>query len=88
MISNYQECQNLIKKINSDIDINQGFMQNPEAQYQQRNNYIEILEYALNSGELYHLYDIWQVFARAREEATRGFFLDLWDIYEKQESRR
>lgn len=86
MISNYQECQNLIKKINSDIDKDKGFMQNPEEQYQQRNNYIEVLEYALNSNELYHLYDIWQVFARARDEATRGFFLDLWDIYEKQDN--
>lgn len=85
MISNYQECQVLIKQINSDININKGFMQNPEEQYQQRNKYIEVLKYALNSNELYHLYDIWQVFARAREQATRGFFLDLWDIYEKQE---
>ena len=85
MIANYQECQNIIKQINSDIDINPGFMQNPEEQYQQRNKYIEVLKYAVSNNELYHLYDIWQVFAKAREQATRGFFLDLWDIYEKQE---
>jgi len=84
-ITNAQECQNLIQKINSAITNNPGFMKNPEEQYQQRNNYIEILEYGIKNNELYHLYDIWQVFAQAREEATRGFFLDLWDIYEKKE---
>ncbi|MBR8828173.1 MAG: hypothetical protein DSM107014_09805 [Gomphosphaeria aponina SAG 52.96 = DSM 107014] len=85
LITNAQECQNLIQKINSAIADNPGFMKNPEEQYQQRNNYIEILEYGIKNNELYHLYDIWQVFAQAREEATRGFFLDLWDIYEKKE---
>ncbi|WP_414624792.1 hypothetical protein [Calothrix sp. CCY 0018] len=87
MISNSQECQSLIQHINSLIDNRPGFMQNPSEQYQQRNNYIEILEYAINYDELYHLYDIWKVFARTREEATRGFFLDLWDISEKKELR-
>lgn len=85
MIKNYEECQNLIQNINSAIVDNPGFMQNPEEQYKQRNKYIEVLEYAIKNNELYHLYDIWQVFAQAREEATRGFFLDLWDIYNRQE---
>lgn len=86
MIKNHQECQNLIQNINSGIVNNPGFMQNPEEQYKQRNKYIEVLEYALRSNRLYHLYDIWQVFSQAREEATRGFFLDLWDLYNRQES--
>lgn len=84
MISNSQECQNLIHNINRAIDTNREFMQKPQEQYQQRYNYIQVLEYAVNSKELYHLYDIWQVFARTRKEATRGFFLDLWDISEKK----
>jgi hypothetical protein len=87
MLSNSQECQDLIKSINSDIDRNEGFIKNPEEQYRQRNKYIEILDYAIDNNELYHLYDIWQVFARARQQATRGFFLDLWDIYEEREQK-
>ena len=87
MLSNSQECQDLIKSINSDMDRNEGFIKNPEEQYRQRNKYIEILDYAIDNNELYHLYDIWQVFARARQQATRGFFLDLWDIYEEREQK-
>lgn len=85
MITNSQECQTLIQSINSAIVDNQGFMRNPEEQYKQRNKYIEVVEYAIENNQLYHLYDIWQVFAQARKEATRGFFLDLWDIYNRQE---
>jgi hypothetical protein len=84
MLSNSQECQDLIKSINSDIDRNEEFIKNPEEQYRQRNKYIEILDYAIDNNELYHLYDIWQVFARARQQATRGFFLDLWDISKRK----
>jgi hypothetical protein len=85
MIENSSECQILIQNISLAIVDDRGFMQNHEEQYKQRGNYIEVLKYAFEKDELYHLYDIWQVLAQAREDATRGFFLDLWDLYELQE---
>ena len=85
MLNNTYECESLVKSINFNIDNNEEFLKNPQEQYQQRNKYIEIVDYAIQSGELYHLYDIWQVYARGRNQATRGFFLDLWDIYEQKE---
>ncbi len=87
MLANSQECEDLIKSINFEIDSNKEFLNQPEEQYRQRNKYIEIISYALENKELYHLYDIWQVYAKGREQATRGFFLDLWDIYEQREKQ-
>jgi hypothetical protein len=85
MLNNTLECERLVKSISSDVDNSEEFLKSPQEQYQQRNKYIEIVDYAIKSGELYHLYDIWQVYARGRNQATRGFFLDLWDIYEQRE---
>lgn len=85
MLNSTYECESLVRSINSDIDSNEEFLKNPQEQYQQRNKYIEIVDYAIQSGELYHLYDIWQIYARGRNQATRGFFLDLWDIYEQRD---
>ncbi|WP_036487447.1 hypothetical protein [Myxosarcina sp. GI1] len=87
MVSNCQECDDLIRNINREIVENKGFMQNPQEQYNQRSRYLEVLKYTLENNKLYHLYDIWQVFSQARDKATRGFFLDLWDLYNQQEGK-
>jgi len=81
VINNEQECQKLIQSIKLAVTGNARFLISPEEQYRQRNNYIEILNHVMNTNELYHLYDIWGVYARTKDVA-RGFFLDLWDLYQ------
>ena len=87
MVSNSQQCEDLIKSINHDVETNEEFLKDAHQKYQQQDKYIEIINYAVKSNELYHLYDIWQVYVSGRKQTTRGFFLDLWDIYEEEESK-
>jgi hypothetical protein len=61
----------------------------PLEEFALREIYVKVLNYAVEQGVIYHLYDLWRVLSEVlgpegKEDgwkATRGFYLDLWDLY-------
>lgn len=52
-----------------------------EQQLRIQLDYKSIVDYSVKQGDLYHLLDCWYLLQEIRDQADRGFFLDLWDMY-------
>ena len=56
-------------------------VEDPRTQYDLRVLYESLVVAVVASGEVSNLFDVWALFSSVATRATRGFFLDLWDLW-------
>ena len=57
-------------------------------QYHLRHLYRKILDYSRQNATHRYMYDVWTIFKDINTEVTRGFWLDLYDMWNGELERK
>ena len=85
MIKNSEQCQNVIQTMLdfSITEVTNNSKLSPVQECSLYENYNQVLNYAIEKKEFYHLYDVWSVLKKLSSRLTRGFFVNSWDVYKE-----